>query len=230
MWSSISSSKKTNSSPFWGISIPLRKLRLHPRLTLRRRTPPRPSKNPKRNLKSTEDGNSGSFKTRGVWRWRAVWSLKPTGVQSVLLQNRGERANRGRRGRHPVSPAYQKGLRTNSGQRQGVQCQPCQLLFTVRGCGAWNPTWTLPQGEGTSTSYPRPDRQGRCRQPANRRLSLCAQLKLIIISKQKQALRLPRTSFLRFILQIKISRGWGRLSAHHILEKAQFFHVVGDHD
>lgn len=60
-WNWTLNSKKTNYSQFWENFILLRKLRLHLCLILRRATPLLPSKNPKLNQKSMEDGNSGSF-------------------------------------------------------------------------------------------------------------------------------------------------------------------------
>lgn len=99
------------------------------------------------------------------------------------------------------------------------------------GCKIWNETYVVKDNQ--SKLYP--TQIGKCYviNLQNGRLSLCTQLKLIILfkplcfgdffnnEKKKQALCLQRTSFLRFTFQI--SRGWVQFSAHEILEKAQFF-------
>lgn len=76
VWSWTLSSRKTSCSPCWGNCTLSRTLRSPLRLTLRRHTPQRPSKNPKLSLKSMEDGNSGSFNTRGVWSLKAVFKTR----------------------------------------------------------------------------------------------------------------------------------------------------------
>ena len=73
VWSWILSNKKTNCSLCWENCTLSRKLRSSLRLTLRRLTPPRPSKNPKLSPKSMAGGNSGFFKTRGLGKTQTVF-------------------------------------------------------------------------------------------------------------------------------------------------------------
>lgn len=84
MWNWILNSKKTNYSQFWENFILSRKLRLHLCLILRRATPPLPSKNPKLNQKSMEDGNSGSFNPSPLHvEFKAFFEKKIFGVLSI---------------------------------------------------------------------------------------------------------------------------------------------------
>lgn len=186
VWSSTLSSKKTNCSQCWGNSIPLRKLRSHLRLTLRRPPPPLPSKNPKPNPKSTEDGNSGSFRTRGERSPTA--DSEPTRVKSILFPRRiGRRTPGCRRGRPPLlALRTKKGLCTKrsptAARCAGPHLAGCSSQLTGEGSKTGNRTYTVqdavklrfPSSE-TCKNYVSSLGQGR--------LSLCTQLKLIVIFK-----------------------------------------------
>lgn len=191
MWNWISSSKKINYSQFWENFILLRKLRLHLCLILRRATPQLPSKNPKLNQKSMEDGNSGSFnQVHYLWSsrpslkyiWSSVNHLQGMSVHCSVAPARVVLATLAAFSSHRM---YQKGLCTYKLMFRSKGLRDTSSAFI---CGS--PMWDvkpelrfIQRWKGKLSPPPPLDRRASHSNLLNCRLSSCTQLNITLVLK-----------------------------------------------
>lgn len=137
-WNWILNSKKINYSQFWENFILLRKLRLHLCLILRRATPLLPSKNPKLNQKSMEDGNSGSFNQSPLRvEFKAFFDKYLEFYPSSLTAFWWNEQRPGQQQRPVLTVCTKKAFAPMDSSCPGTRAwgTPCPLLLAVCQCG-----------------------------------------------------------------------------------------------